>query len=250
MGVLRLKRHRLIGRLLAAAAVLLLYGSHAKAGSILWYNGNADQRDAIGNQTGIADGLVYDDFIVPVNQTFTITAVFSNDAMPNGVGSNMTAYWEIRSGVSAGDGGTLLASGDGADTTTNSGTTFNFGGLSYPIYQNEVSGLSVTLGPGTYWLAVAPDVSNSGSYIVTTSGSGAIGTPPGNDGNSYFSSTFFGDSFLPTTDPSIEGPGTWDYSMGIIGTAAVVPEPSSLILGLIGMITTAGSVWARRRTRS
>ena len=83
-----------------------------------------------------------------------------------------TAYWEIRSGLTAGNGGTLLASGDGTDTTTNTGQTFTgIPGLSIPVYTNEVNGLSVTLGPGTYWLAVAPDVSNQNSYIVTTSGS-------------------------------------------------------------------------------
>jgi hypothetical protein len=249
MRVLRPKRRRVIARVLAAAVALLVYGSHAKAGSILWYNGDVDQRDAITNQTGAPDGLVYDNFIVPTGMTYTITGVFSNDAVLDSLGT--TAYYEIRSGVSAGNGGTLLTSGDSTDNTTNTGLTFNFGGLSYPIYTNEVNlPSSITLGAGTYWLAVAADVGNQSNFIVTTSGANAIGTPPGNDGNSYFSSTFYGASFLPTTDPSIEGPGTWDYSMGIIGTAAVVPEPSSLILGLIGTITAAASVWARRRTRS
>jgi hypothetical protein len=102
---------------------------------------------------------------------------------------------------------------------------------------------------GTYWLAVAPDVSNQDSFIVTTSGANAIGTPPGNDGNSFFSSTFFGDTFVPTSDPSIEGPGTWDYSMGVIGSSSTaVPEPSSLMLGLVGVIASAGFSWARRRS--
>ena len=89
------------------------------------------------------------------------------------------------------------------------------------------------------------------SFIGTTSGANAVGTPPGNDGNSFFSSIFFGQSFVPTTDPSIEGPGTWDYSMGVVGTAiqTAVPEPSSLVLGLVGLVTSAGCVWARRRIR-
>jgi hypothetical protein len=39
--------------------------------------------------------------------------------------------------------------------------------------------------------------------------------------------------------------------MGIVGTAAqtAVPEPSSFVLGLIALLTTAGCVRARRRIR-
>jgi hypothetical protein len=249
MTVFGRKPPRWIAGVLAAAAIVCICDPPARGASTLWYNGNLDQRDAIANQTGPADGLIYDNFIVPAGQTYTITSVFSNNAAAGPLGT--TAYWEIRSGVSAGNGGTLLASGDGADTTTYTGTSFNTGGVNYRVYTNEVDGLKVTLGAGTYWLAVAPDVSNQSSYIVTTSGAGAVGMPPGNDGNSFWSSTFFGYSFVSTTDPTIEGPGTWDYSMGIKGTAAAaVPEPSSLILGLIGVITSAGCIWTRRRSRS
>src|SRR5262249_20497101 len=117
-------------------------------------------------------------------------------------------------------------------------------------YTNSVS-VNVTLGAGTYWLAVAPDVSDQNSFISTTSGTNAVGLPPGDDGNSFVSSTFLGLSFVPTSDPSLEGPGTWDYSMGVIGTATqVIPEPSSFLLGLFGLVSSTGYVWSRRRTRS
>lgn len=244
------KSYLFIGGVLVAVA--FLNGQAAQAGSILWYNGNLDQRDALTNQTGAADGLIYDDFIVPVGKTFTITAVYSNDAMYQAPTASTTAYFEIRSGVSTGHGGTLLASGNGSDVSASTGQTFSSGGVVLPVYTNEITGLNTTLGPGTYWLAVAPNVSNQDSYIVTTSGAGAIGTPPGNDGNSFMSSTFFGFNFLPTSDPSIEGPGTWDYSMGIIGTSAntAVPEPSSFVLGLIGSVASAAFAKTRRNCRS
>ena len=241
---------RFVAGLLVATAILHGQTRQASGGSVLWYNGDMDGRDAWTNQTGAADGLVYDDFIVPTGSTFTITGVFSNDAMYN-PGAASTAYWEIRSGVSAGNGGTLLGSGDSTDTLTSTGQNFLVGGLAIPIYQNLVQVPTITLGAGTYWLAVAPDVSNQNSYIVTTSGANAIGTPPGNDGNSYFSSTFFSMSFVPTSDPALEGPGTWDYSMGVVGTATVViPEPSSVIMGLVGLVISAGYVRTWRRTRS
>jgi hypothetical protein len=162
-------------------------------------------------------------------------------------GAATTAYWEIRSGVSAGNGGTLLASGDGADTVTATGRSINVG-IVLDEYTNQVA-VNVTLTAGTYWLAVAPDVSNQNSYISTTSGANAVGSPPGNDGDSFFSSSFFGEDFVPLSDASNEGPGTWDYSMGVIGTAqplvSSVPEPFGATL-----LPTAGLIllgYLRRR---
>ncbi len=163
---------------LAAAmmAAMLAGGQAARASGPLWYNGNSDGRDGYTNQTGTPDGLVYDNFIVPAGSTWTVTSVFSNDAMSVAA---TTAYWEIRSGVSSGNGGTLLYSGDGADTQTATGNSYNYNGVaSMDEYTNSVNVSGVTLGPGTYWLAVVPD--NSGfyfggpaTYIDTTSGAGA-----------------------------------------------------------------------------
>jgi len=211
----------------------------------LWYNGDNDGRDAWVNQTGAADGLVYDDFIVPTGFVYDLTGVFSNDLMYDPAAAT-TAYWEIRSGVSSGNGGTLLASGDGADTVTATGRSDNFG-ITVDEYTNQVD-VNVILSAGTYWLAVAPDVANQNSYVTTTSGANAVGSPPGNDGNSFFSSSFFGESFVPLSDPNNEGPGTWDYSMGIIGTAEPinpVPEPAgATLLPTAGLILLA---YLRRR---
>lgn len=234
-------------RLVAGVLVASVLGTMSvKADVPLWYNGDFDGRDALVNQTGPADGLVYDNFIVPVGQTYHITGVFSNNLMYS-PGDASSAYWEIRSGVSAGNGGTLVASGDGADSLSATGRFLDLGLFKVFEYTNLVS-VNVVLGAGTYWLAVAPDVSDQNSYISSTSGAGAIGSPPGNDGNSYSSSIFFGDNFVPTSD--IEGAGTWDYSMGIIGTAAVngVPEPSTLLAGMLGMAACAGYAWNRRRS--
>jgi hypothetical protein len=215
-------------------------------GAPLWYNGDADNRDALVNQTsssfGGIDQVVYDNFVVPAGQTWTVTGVFSNDVVSPFFGGDgtTTASWAILSGVSAGNGGTVVASGDGTDNITYTGidsTVYSpFNGF---VYTNEVD-VSVTLGPGTYWLAVAPDTDGlADSYwaVATTSGANAVGTPPGNDGNSYVTSTFFGENFAPTT--TLEGPGTWDYSMGVIGTSSplvtAAPEPS-----VVALLTGAG----------
>jgi hypothetical protein len=244
MSAIFLKRVPIVAAMMFVGAGLC--GPMANAGSVtLWYNGDSDGRDAWVNQTGAPDGLVYDNFIVPTGDTYSITGVFSNDMMYT-PGATTTAHWEIRAAVSSGNSGIIVASGDGADTVTATGRSMNLG-ITVDEYTNQVA-VNVVLTAGTYWLAVAPDVSGQNSYISTTSGANAVGSPPGNDGNSFFSSAFFGQSFVPLSDASNEGPGTWDYSMGFIGTSrslSAVPEPSGAAL-----LPTAGLIllgYLRRR---
>ena len=237
---------------LAVVSVLAL-SQGAIAGPVagsLWYNGDYDGRDAVLNQTGFQDGRVYDNFIVPNGFTYTITGAYSNDFM-RGV-APATMAWEIRTGVSAGNGGTLVASGDGAASRVATGRTDVFGGVFiYREFTVQVGVPSVVLGPGSYWLTAIPDVGDDstnahGSLISTTSGASAVGSPAGNDDNSFFSSTFFGANFAAMTD--IEGDGTWDFSMGVIGTSAqIVPEPSSMALLFGPAFLIAGAYYRRRR---
>lgn len=252
---------RLLAALLVAGAALC--GTTAKADSVLWYNGNWDGADALVNETQTLKGRVYENFIVPMGTTYTITGAFSNDFMRNSALAT-TASWEIRSGVSAGNGGTLIASGDSADTKTATGNSSTFGGFFvYNEFKNQVAIPSITLAAGTYWLSVAPDTGATGSVdanslVSTTSGAAAIGMPQGNDGNSFFSSTDTGANFTPTDDPSVLGTNFgrgeqasgWDFSMGVIGNAAdtnpIIPEPSSLALLIAQGLTLAGYGFFRR----
>jgi hypothetical protein len=250
--VIALKRARHLGALLIVWAAWCAPPAHA---STLWYNGNMDNRDFFVNQTsslapGGVDGRIYDNFIVPVNQQWTISGVFSNDIEnPILPSTPTTASWEIRSGVSSGVGGTLVASGDGADVLTATGrtTTVFFPG-SATEYTNQVNGLSVTLSAGTYWLSVAPDTNGAdalGWDISSTSGASAVGSPPGNDDNSYFSSANYGLSFFSAS--SLEGGGTWDYSMGVVGTAVATPEPSSMALLIAASFSLPAIRFSRRK---
>src|SRR6266513_920203 len=92
---------------------------------------------------------VYDDFIVP-SPGWSVTSVFSD----NLANTNVTgALWEIRQGVSEGNGGTLIASGMTMTPVVTPTGRSGFGFLEYMI---EVIGLNVSLPPGIYWLNVTP----------------------------------------------------------------------------------------------
>jgi len=185
----------------------------------LWYNGDYDG-DATGNglsneQDTFATGFshVYDDFIVTDSGGWDITSVFSD----NQISTNVTsATWEIRQGMSAGNGGTLVASGS-TDTPVLTPTgRFGFG---LPEFMVEVTGLSVHLDPGTYFLNVTPvdNLDGGRSFNSTTLGANCVGTPCGNDQNAFFDSTLFGFVFEPTLNLCSQ---CGDFSMGVNGTVS------------------------------
>jgi len=217
--------------------ILLSLPSHA---ATLWYNGDWNGVTGLGNAKNyqFADAWVYDDFTVPA-AGWTISGVFSNDFF-SATTLPASVFWEIRSGVSTGSGGTLIASGTTTPTITPTGRTLGV--------QTEdtitAGGLAVALAAGQYWLAVVPVGSGSGAnpFLSGTTGANCIGSPCGNDGNAfYYEPSNAALQFVPTTTFS---PRELDFSMGVIGTAA--PEPATIVgLGigflLIGLI-------ARRRS--
>lgn len=199
--------------------------------STLWYNGDFNFADGLANEinTWVTQANVYDDFIVG-GTGWTVNSLWSNNLM-NFAGVTQ-ALWEIRSGVSNGNGGTVIASG----TTSASQTATGRSAFGYDEYTILVSGLNLTLNPGTYWLTVAPigvGAELDRSFNSTTSGLNAVGTPTGNNLNAFFDSSYFGYTFYPTTWTS--GSMT-DFSMGIAGS--VIPEPATMSLlgmGLLGL---------------
>ena len=191
-------------------------------------NGLANETDAIvsGSPYGAA---TYQNFTL--SSSATATGLFSNNLS----GLNpATGYWEIRTGVSEGNGGTLVASGTGAVTQTPTGRS-DFGFLEY---RDEVDGLNLSLNGGTqYWMAVVPNDPNNPnrSFNSNTFGLNAVGSQQSD--NQFFNSAFFGANF---TNADTQGVFS-TFSQGVIGT----PEPSSLIMLGSGLAGVAGML--RRR---
>jgi hypothetical protein len=120
------------------------------------------------------NGQTYQNFVIPAGQTWTITGLFSNDLLiPPGAGVFPSAVWELRSGMSAGNGGAVIAGGSSAVVQTPTGRSFG----PYTEYNTTVTGLGTVLGPGTYWMNVAPaNNPNSAAYNSNTFGLNSVGT--------------------------------------------------------------------------
>src|SRR6266496_1121310 len=197
--------------------------SLAPGTTTLWYNGDFNQLNGLynGNDTSIGAGgfaSVYDDFNVTDSGGWDVSAVFS-DNLEN---TNVTgATWEIRQGISEGNGGTLIASGM---TMTPVVTPTGRSGFGFTEFMIEVIGLNVSLVEGHYWLNVTPIGDLMGrSFDTTTSGVNCVGTPCGNNQNAFFNSNFFDANFTSTSN---EGQPT-DFSMGVNGTAGCgTPSPT------------------------
>jgi len=197
-------------------------------------NGLSNENDAIvgGDPYGAA---TYQNFKVDATSA-NITGLYTNNL------SQLTptsGYWELRSGISEGNGGILIASGT-ATGGNFSQTPTGRSGFGYTEYTYLASGLDITLPYGTYWLAVVPqDVSNGNrSFNSNTFGLNQVGesTPD----LQFFNSEFFGATF---TNANNEGvfPA---FSAGVVGTE-VAPEPSSMIMLGSGLLAAIGVV--RRR---
>lgn len=202
-----------------------------------WYNGDFNGINGLANEqnTLVTQASVYDDFIITGQQGWNITSVFSDNLASTVITG---ATWEIRQGVSEGNGGTLIALGS---TNSPQVTLTGRSGFGFQEYQVEVTGLNINLPPGTYWLNVTPIGDGTGrSFNSTTSGTNCVGTPCGSDQNAFFNSTYFGTNFTSTAN---EGQ-PYDYSMGVI-IFREIPEPATVALLTCGV--GALLVAARRR---
>jgi len=173
-------------------------------------------------------------FTVPAGQTWDVTGLFTNNQASYGVLDQGTpptsvAYWSINEGVFAGSAGTVVDSGTSPATSTATGRAA-FGLTEFTV---QVTGLSVTLTSGSYWMSVVPICTNTANpycggvfflsdveYINTTP-TNAFGPPEPVDA-SFFDSPYFGLTFDPTNGPlgACAGSGCDAFSAGVLGKKA------------------------------
>jgi hypothetical protein len=218
------------------------------AGACLFYGG--DFLDAPLYPPFLANGLANEDtefvpgtpygaavwipFTVPAGESWDVTGLFTNNMSTYGIldqGAEPTAvaYWSINEEIFAGNGGTVVDSGTSPATSTATGRAA-FGLTEYTV---QVTGLSVTLTAGTYWLTVVPICSNTADpycngiffasdveYLNTTP-TNAYGPAEPVDA-SYFDSPTFGLSFNPTSGSpgACAGDGCDAFSAGVLGKIA------------------------------
>jgi hypothetical protein len=171
---------------------------------------------------------------VPAGQTWDVTGLFTNNQSSYGVldqGTEPTAvaYWSINEEVFAGSAGIVVDSGTSPATSTPTGRVA-FGLNEYTV---QVTGLSITLTAGTYWLAVVPICTNTADpycegvfflsdveYINTTPAN-AFGPVEPID-SAFFDSPYFGLSFDPTNGSvgACAGEGCDTFSAGVLGKIA------------------------------
>jgi len=215
--VVKLRFRIILCGILLALSPAILRAQGTPTVSVGWYNGDC-QSTLIGSSNWYRSNLeqqftrVYDEFVVP-SGGWTVTGVFSNNLLYNAPPTTQ-ASWEIRSGLAANDGGTVIASGVSPATQTYDSVL--------RAYRIQVDGLQVQLAAGDYQLSVVPAGTASGqSYVCQTQGQDAIGSPAGN-GKAFRSS----DPALFALISAADGTNL-NFSQGVLISGKLLPLPST-----------------------
>ena len=227
----------------AGIAATIAPAAVACADIVEFYGGDFDGRDAVGNYTVtnasnvlVTDQRVYDDFAH--SSTLSIAALFGNFLTNDAARTATAGYaFEIRSGVSSGNGGTLVASGSSSSgfSWTATGRT----GFWLQEYRFDANIPDLNLAAGTYHLNIRPLITAPAGvnmFLSTTSGANGVGSPL-NNSNAFL--TYAGGSFALMADVF----GAYDFSQGV----TLVPLPAALAAGLPALLGIGVLAVRRRR---
>jgi len=194
------------------------------------FNSSSSEANGLFNAQGGALGsnsaAVYGAFTVPKGKTWTVTALIIN-TLSNASAVDSSCTWDIRKGVTAGNGGTDVATGTGADTWKATGRS----GFGLTEYTNKVTlKKSAKLKAGTYFMNVLTSCTTS----TCTEGSSGLfyesdqESQPGTNqygpnmpwDDSFFNSSYFGYTYALTNGSSgpCGGIGCDQFSIAAQGT--------------------------------
>ena len=180
----RIVSHRHILGTIFACCVVVIGLSSAGLADTLFYNGDPSGPDATQNQRtfGTANVYQYTEFTVPAATQWQVTGVFANTVynldnnFPLNSPSNTQAFFEIRSGVSNGNGGTLLDSG----TVSALPVPMGFSNAGYDGFRIEADFSPIQLSAGTYWMSIVPVGNNDNlAFVWDTPGTNGVNVVPG-----------------------------------------------------------------------
>lgn len=197
----------------------------------LFYGGDFDPNGPNPQSVTNMDGLViqattYVPFYIPVGQ-WTITGLFSNNLATENYINPAKIQWSISSGISAGNPGTLIASGTAFATWKPTGRRWR-GQEEFTALGHLTPQQAVTLtGPAVYWMSAVPMCTGNESlcshaeYGVTDvediPAPNHKGIQPSND--AFFTES--PDYYVPTWEPQgpCGGNGCNKFSAGLLGYA-------------------------------
>lgn len=188
-------------------------GRRVLPAAVCWYNGDLDLRDALTSERNTA---------VPESWTF------DDVEWPGGIVAGFRGHWLLRdepvivaadivvySGMSEGNFGSLIASVNDVPVALTRTGNEPWGFVEH-LVEADLGGNAFSLDPGHYHVGLRVVGSGLGqAFVAVTSGANAIGTPPGNNGQTFLQSEYFNYP-TPTDWQNLMGPGTWDVSYGLV----------------------------------
>lgn len=165
-------------------------------------------------------------------QQVQVTALHSDQWITSPQGSQVGVQFQIRQGMGPLNGGQIVASGFG----TASAVPLGFQVANVDVKRITLTGLSVVLDPGTYWMTLS--LYNADGAILTTDGANGVGPTVG-DHTSIKYDFFSGQTYYVLNK---------DFSYGVEGF--IVPEPLcaiTLVLGVVGLAQSRRARSAKQR---
>lgn len=183
--------------------------------------------------TGLSSSNVaFAPFTVPAGQQWEVSGLFTNNISNVTLIDPAEATWSISIRLKAGYGGRILYQGKSPASFTLTGVGAPLVNVYNVLVKNikTSTGEPIVLRPGTYWLAVVPQCTNTADpscasaeyYLADVEDMPPMNQygPPEPQDDSFFSSSYFGEKFQPTWGSSgvCGGVGCDAFSIGVLGT--------------------------------